>query len=167
LRSSCLIASLIAFIVGSFSVQGHAEETTERPARAAQCFLEIKGIRYGGGDCLFKPLDKVGSFRIEFEKGLSAQVRVKVGSTEYVHKLRLPGTDLRLGPGSKEVSTVSGDASWSGPQGGDATAPRGGLQQPARLLGWLGPDRSVKGNKLVRVGQEPTALPNLAIRRST
>jgi hypothetical protein len=140
LRSSCLIASLIAFIVGSFSVQGHAEETTERPARAAQCFLEIKGIRYGGGDCLFKPLDKVGSFRIEFEKGLSAQVRVEIGSAEYVHKLRLPGTDLRPGPGSKEVSTVSGDASWSGPQGGDATAiPLGEVYNNQRGC-WVGSD---------------------------
>ncbi|MBU6461454.1 MAG: hypothetical protein KGK01_08915 [Bradyrhizobium sp.] len=115
---SRLITGLVAVFVSTW---GHAEETAERPARPAQCFLEVKGIRYAGGNCLFKPLDKVGSFRIEFEKGSSAQVRVKAGSAEYVDKLRLPGTDLRPWPGSKEVSTGSGDASWSGPEGGDAT----------------------------------------------
>jgi hypothetical protein len=136
-----LIAVLIAFFVSSFSVQSHAaEENTERPARAAQCFLEIKSIRYGSGDCLFEPLDKVGSFRIEFEKGLSAQVKVKAGSAEYVDKLRLPGTDLRPWPGSKEVSTGSGDASWSGPQGGDPTAiPLGDAYNDQRGC-WVGFD---------------------------
>lgn len=73
-----------------------AEEISERPTRAAQCFLEVNGVHYVGGDCLFTPLDKIGSFRIESTKGLSAQVKVRVAS--------------------------EGDASWSGFQGGNASA---------------------------------------------
>jgi hypothetical protein len=118
-----LIAVLIAFFGSSIGLQIHAaEENTERPPRAAQCFFEIKSILYGSGDCQFEPLDKIGSFRIKFEKGLSAQVKIKARSAEYADKLGLPGTNLRPWPGSKEVSTGSGEASWSGPQGGDATA---------------------------------------------
>jgi hypothetical protein len=115
-----LKAVLIAISVGAFSV--HAEENTERPARGAQCLLEIKGVRYGVGDCLFQPLDNVGSFRIKFEQGLGAQVKVKTRSAEYEDKLGLPGTNLQPWTGSKKASTGSGDASWSGPQGGDVTA---------------------------------------------
>jgi hypothetical protein len=90
-------AVLINLFWGCVSAQVRAaEENTERPARAAQCLLEVKGIHYVGGDCLFTPLDKIGSFRITTDKGLSAQVRVK--------------------------AVQEGYASWSGPQGGDATA---------------------------------------------
>ncbi|HEX7919910.1 MAG TPA: hypothetical protein VF583_03080 [Bradyrhizobium sp.] len=118
-----LNAVLIASAVSLSSVPGHAaEENAARPARAAQCFLEINGTRLGGGHCLFEPLDKAGSFRIEFEGGLSAQVKVKTRSADYEDKQGLPGTSLRPWPGAKETSTGSGDASWSGPQGGDATA---------------------------------------------
>lgn len=120
---SRLIAVLIAIFVGSFSVKSHAaEDKTERPARAAQCFLEVSGVYYFGGDCLFAPLDKLGSFRITGENGLSAQVTVKPRSADYVDKQHLPGTMLQPWPGSKEVGSGSGDASWSGPQGGQATA---------------------------------------------
>jgi predicted nucleic-acid-binding Zn-ribbon protein len=89
-------AVLITLFLSCASAQVRAaEETAERQTRGAQCFLEVNGVHYVGGDCLFTPLDKTGSFRIE-AKGLSAQVRVK--------------------------ATQEGDASWSGPQGGDATA---------------------------------------------
>ena len=116
------IAVLTLLFVGSFGTQGStAEENAERPARAAQCFLGIDGVRYGYGDCLFTPLDKMGSFRIVFDKGLSAQVKVETHSADYVDKLHLPGTKLQPWPGSTEISRGSGDASWSGPQGGDAT----------------------------------------------
>ena len=118
-----LIVVLIAICVGSFSVQIHAaEDNTERPARAAQCFLEVSRVYYFGGDCLFAPLDKLGSFRITGENGLSAQVTVKPRSVDYLDKQHLPGTKLRPWPGSNEVGTGSGDASWSGPQGGQATS---------------------------------------------
>ena len=73
-----------------------AEKTGESHARAAQCFLEVKGVHRVGGDCLFTPLDKTGSFRIATDKGLSAQATVR--------------------------AEHEGSASWSGPQGGDAMA---------------------------------------------
>ena len=73
-----------------------AEKTGESRARAAQCFLEVKGVHRVGGDCLFTPLDKTGSFRIATDKGLSAQATVR--------------------------AEHEGSASWSGPQGGDAMA---------------------------------------------
>jgi hypothetical protein len=88
------------FSCGSAQVRA-AEEAAERPARAAQCFLEVNGVHYVGGDCLFTPLDKIGSFRIVgngLSKDLSAQVKVKA------------------------APEGEGYASWSGPQGGDATA---------------------------------------------
>jgi len=117
------VCRLLVVLIGFFSVPSYAaEDISERPARAAQCFLEIKGVRIGGGNCLFEPLDKIGSFRIKFEQGLSAQVKVRTRSAEYVDKQGLPGTNLQPWPGSKETSTGSGDASWSGPQGGDMTA---------------------------------------------
>jgi hypothetical protein len=118
-----LTAVLIAIFLGSFSIQSHAaEENTERPARAAQCFLEVNDIYYFGGDCLFAPLDKFGSFRITGESGVSAQVTAKPRTADYVDKQHLPGTKLQPWPGSKEVGSPSGAASWSGPQGGKATA---------------------------------------------
>jgi len=90
-------AVLIAlFFCGSAQVRA-AEETAERPTRAAQCFLEVNGVHYLGGDCLFTPLDKIGSFRIVgngLSKDLSAQVKVKA------------------------APEGEGYASWSGPQGG-------------------------------------------------
>jgi hypothetical protein len=88
------------FACGSAQARA-AEEAAERPARATQCFLEVKGVHYLGGDCLFIPLDKIGSFRIVgngLSKDLSAQVKVKA------------------------APKGEGRASWSGPQGGDATA---------------------------------------------
>jgi hypothetical protein len=89
--------ALITLLFGCASNQIRAaEKTGERHARAAQCFLEVNGVHRAGGDCLFTPLDKIGSFRITTDKGLSAQVTVKVAHEGY--------------------------ASWSGPQGGDATA---------------------------------------------
>jgi hypothetical protein len=118
------VAVLIAVFIGSFSTQSDAaKDNTERPARAARCFLEVSGVYYLGGDCRFAPLDKLGSFRITGQNGLSAQVTVKPRSTDYVDKQHLPGTTtLRPSPGSKEIGTGAGDASWSGPQGGQATA---------------------------------------------
>ena len=92
---STVVLTVLVFSV--FGMQVHAaQDTTERPARAAQCFLDVRGVHYIGGDCLFTPLDKIGSFRIEAGKGLSAQVTV-TGHSE-------------------------GAAFWSGPQGGGATA---------------------------------------------
>jgi hypothetical protein len=118
-----MVAVLITFFVTSFNVQIHAADgETGRPARAAQCFLEVSGDYYFGGDCMFAPLDKLGSFRITGKNGLSAQVTVKPRSAEYVDKQHLPGTMLQPWDGSKEVGSDSGDASWSGPQGGPATA---------------------------------------------
>lgn len=117
------MVAVIGFFVSSFNVQSHAAEgNTERPTRVAQCFLEVSGDYYFGGDCLFAPLDKLGSFRITGENGLSAQVTAKPRSAEYVDKQHLPGMMLQPWPGSKEVGSGSGDASWSGPQGGQATA---------------------------------------------
>jgi hypothetical protein len=78
----------------------HAQNAPERPARQAQCYLEVNNVYYFGGDCSFAPLDKVGSFRITDDKGLSAQVRVKEASN----------------------ITKPGIASWSGTNGGDAAA---------------------------------------------
>jgi hypothetical protein len=90
------IVVLTALLFGSVGARVHAvEEAAKRPARAAQCFLEVDGVHYLGGDCLFTPLDKVGSFRIA-GNGLSAQVKVKAAPEGY--------------------------ASWSGSRGGDATA---------------------------------------------
>src|SRR5215813_3910245 len=80
-----IISVLTTIFIGSFCTQSRAEEA-ERPARTAQCFLEIEGVRHAGGNCQFTLLDGLGSFRIEFEKGLSAQVRVETRSTEYVDK---------------------------------------------------------------------------------
>ena len=118
-----LIAVLNILFVSLFTIQSHeTEDDTERPARAAQCFLEVNGIYYFGGDCLFAPLDKLGSFRIALKTGLSAQVIAKPRSADYVDKQHLPGTKLEPWPGSKEVGAGSGDASWSGPRGGQATA---------------------------------------------
>ena len=67
-----------------------------RPARQAQCFLEVKGTHYVGGDCLFAPLDREGSFQITAARRISALVKVK--------------------------SPERADVSWSGPTGGDAAA---------------------------------------------
>jgi hypothetical protein len=94
IRLTALLMTLLFSCLGA--QVGAAEETAERPARAAQCFLDVNGVHYAGGDCLFRPLDKLGSFRIDAGKGLSAQVKVKAAS--------------------------EGIASWSGPQGGDAAA---------------------------------------------
>lgn len=95
----CVTTTSIALFCSCVSAQVRAAEVTSgRPARAAQCFLEVSGVHYVGGDCLFIPLDKIGSFRIEAE-GLSAQVKVS--------------------------SASEGDASWSGPGGGAATIPLG------------------------------------------
>jgi hypothetical protein len=66
-----------AFLCACFSATAHAQE---RPARPAQCFLQVDNVYYFGGDCLFEPLDKVGSFRITGDKGLSAQVKSGIGS---------------------------------------------------------------------------------------
>lgn len=91
------IVALIILLFGCASNQTHAGgETGERHARAALCFLEVNGVHHVGGDCQFAPLDKIGSFRITTDKSLSAQVTVKAAHEGY--------------------------ASWSGPQGGDATA---------------------------------------------
>jgi len=85
-----------------------------RPARAAQCFLQVNGLNYLGGNCLFTPLDKRGSFRISGGKSLIAEVNVKVdGKVE---------------------------ASWSGPQGGTApTIDLGTLISDERGC-WIGED---------------------------
>ena len=95
----CVTTASIALFFSCVSAQVcAAEENNGRPARAARYFLEVNGVHYVGGHCLFVPLDKIGSFRIE-AKGLSAQVKVSAAS--------------------------EGDASWSGPQGGAATIPLG------------------------------------------
>ena len=108
-------AVLIALFLSCFCARVRAaEETAERPARAAQCLLDVNGVHYVGGDCLFTPLDKLGSFRIEAAKGLSAQVKVKEASEGY--------------------------ASWSGPQGGDATAISLGAAYNSQRGCWDGVD---------------------------
>ena len=135
-----LIAVPIAIYLGSFSIQSHAAEDTERPARAAQCFLEVNGVYYFGGKCLFAPLDRLGSFRITGEGGVSAQVTVNPHVAEYVDKQHLPGTKLQPWPGSKDVGPRSGDASWSGPQGGQATAVQLGEATNDERGCWVGYD---------------------------
>jgi hypothetical protein len=70
--------------------------STGRPARQAQCLLDVKGTHYVIGDCLFAPLDREGSFQITAAKRMTALVKVK-------------------SPGHAE-------AYWSGPAGGDAAA---------------------------------------------
>jgi hypothetical protein len=67
-----------------------------RPARQAQCLLKVKGIRYVGGDCLFAPLDRKGSFQVIAAKHIGASVKVK--------------------------SPEHADVSWSGPTSGDPAA---------------------------------------------
>ena len=108
--------------------------------RAAQCFLAVSGIYYFGGDCLFAPLDKLGSFRITGENGLSAQVTVRPRSADYVDKQHLPGTMLQPWPGSKEVGSGSGEAFWSGPQGGQSTAVQLGEAFNDERGCWVGDD---------------------------
>jgi hypothetical protein len=95
-----LASIFTAFLCACFSATVHAQDALERPARPAQCYLEVNNVYYFGGDCLFAPLDKVGSFRITGDKGLSAQVKVKDASH----------------------ITTPGIGSWSGPNGGDAAA---------------------------------------------
>ena len=87
--------SAAALLCARIGATANAQDTRERPARPAQCYLEVNNIYYFGGDCLFAPLDKAGSFRITGDKGLSAQVKVKDGS---------------------------GIGTWSGAKGGDAAA---------------------------------------------
>jgi hypothetical protein len=82
------------------SATANAQDAHERPERPAQCYLEVNNVYYLGGNCVFEPLDRVGSFRITGDKGLSAQVKVKERS------------DI----------TKPGIGSWSGPKGGDAEA---------------------------------------------
>jgi hypothetical protein len=100
MRYLLLVILAAALLCARNSATANAQDTRERPARPAQCYLEVNNVHYFGGDCLFAPLDKVGSFRITGEKGLSAQVKVKEGS------------DM----------TKPGIGSWSGPNGGDAAA---------------------------------------------
>ncbi len=70
-------AILAVFFLGSFSGQlSAAKEAAERSARPAQCFLEVNGVHYMGGNCSFTPVGKNGSFRIKTSKGLSASVTV-------------------------------------------------------------------------------------------
>ena len=69
--------------------------SARRPARQAQCLLEVSGTHYIRGDCLFAPLDREGSFQIT-AKRISALVKVK--------------------------STERAEVSWSGPTGGDEAA---------------------------------------------
>ena len=84
----------------SFCLCGHVCAdglSVKSPVRSAQCLLEVKGAHYLGGDCLFAPLDRTGSFQITAGKRFSALVKVKT-------------------PGHADVS-------WSGPtNGGDAAA---------------------------------------------
>ena len=89
---------------------------------------------------MFAPLDKLGSFRITGGGGLSAQVTVNPRTAEYLDKQHLPGTKLQPWPGSKDAGSRSGDASWSGPQGGQATAvPLGEATNDERGC-WVGYD---------------------------
>ena len=89
----CLIGILaVALLCARYGATASAQDTRARPG---QCYLEVNNVYYFGGDCLFAPLDKFGSFRITGDKGLSAQVKVKEGT---------------------------GIGSWSGPNGGDAAA---------------------------------------------
>lgn len=76
------------------------------PAGAAQCFLQVNGVYYLGGDCLFTPLDAKGSFRITASEGLAVEVKVKADH--------------------------EGNASWSGPRGGAATMPIGAIASDGR-----------------------------------
>lgn len=61
-------------------------------SRPAQCLLEVKGVHYFGGPCVFTPLDKSGSFRIADAQGgrFAAQINVS-GKDE--------GKALWTGPG--------------------------------------------------------------------
>lgn len=131
-----MIAAAI-ILVGGFG-EGHAAE--ENTGRSAQCFLEVNGVYHFGGDCLFAPLDKLGSFRITAKSGLSAQVMAKSRPAEYVDKQHLPGTKLQPWPGSKAAGSETGDASWSGPQGGQATAVQLGETFNNKRGCWVGDD---------------------------
>lgn len=90
------LASATAAIFSPFGLIYADELSAERPARQAQCILEVEGILYVHGGCLFVPLDREGSFQITGPKRVSASVKVKS-----------PGIAV---------------ASWSGPAGGDAAA---------------------------------------------
>ena len=86
-----------AAIIYCFFGQVYGDELSKgRPARQAQCLLEVKGTHYVGGDCLFAPLDREGSFQITAAKRIRALVKVN----------RLKRADV----------------SWSGATGGDAAA---------------------------------------------
>jgi hypothetical protein len=67
-------------------------------SRPAKCLLEVKGIHYLGGPCVFTPLDKFGSFRITDAPGLNLIAQV------IAHK------------------KDEGTAVWNGPLGGNAPA---------------------------------------------
>ncbi len=65
-------------------------------SRPAQCLLEVKGVHYLGGPCIFTSLDKLGSFRITDVRGLNLIAQVDASKKD------------------------EGKAVWNGPLGGNS-----------------------------------------------
>lgn len=73
-----------------------AATVNEKKGRPAQCLLEVKGVHYLGGPCIFTPLDKLGSFRITDVQGLNLVAQVNSSKKD------------------------EGKAVWNGPRGGNS-----------------------------------------------
>jgi hypothetical protein len=64
------VAAIAANLCSTSSVLGRSHQ--------AQCLLEVKGVHYYGGPCIFQPLDREGSFRIVATQKLRQIVQVNV-----------------------------------------------------------------------------------------
>ncbi len=87
-RSAFAVAVLLAAL-GSVDVSAQS--------RQAQCLLEVKGVHYLGGPCIFQALDRRGSFRITDVQGLNLIAQINATKKD------------------------EGKAVWNGPLGGSAS----------------------------------------------
>jgi hypothetical protein len=77
-------------------------------SRPAQCLLEVKGVHYLGGPCVFTSLDRLGSFRITDVQGLNLIAQINASKKD-------EGKAVWNGPlGGTGPGKVLGDAYRSG-----------------------------------------------------
>ena len=99
---------LCRYIFLCFIAMTHFSNAAMAETRQAKCLLEVKGVHYIGGPCLFTPLDQQGSFRITDVQDLKLTAQVNVSKKDQ-------GYALWNGPSvSKESKTVLGDVYRSG-----------------------------------------------------